>query len=107
MSFREKWRHAFALEPALPPEEDGLPDVLERFALQVVERRMETPAILFLETVRPLNFIGSQLMFAASPLVGLFRNTHQLNEVACALEHRGAVERLVQRIEQLSRDTDD
>jgi hypothetical protein len=102
MSFREKWRHAFALEPALPPEPETLPDVLEKFAAQVVERRMETPAILFLEMARPLNFIGSQLIFAVTPVAGLFKTDHELNEVARALEHRGTIERVVQRIEQLS-----
>lgn len=104
MSFREKWRHAFALEPALPPGRDALPDVLEKFAERVVECRVEIPAILFLEMARPLNFIGSQLIFAVTPVAGLFKTDHELNEVARALEHRGAIEKMVQRIEQLSQE---
>src|SRR2546426_2847551 len=53
-------RHAFAVEPEgqpLSPEDVAL---LERVAATVVERGMATPAILFLESVGPMSFLGSQ-----------------------------------------------
>lgn len=102
MSFISKWKHAFALEPDVPVAVESLPAILEKFAQTVVARRLDTPAILFLEMVRPLNFLGSQMVFAAVPIAGLFANERELNEVARALEHRGAVGCLISRIEQLS-----
>src|SRR5438445_5243030 len=53
-------RHAFAVEPEgqpLSPEDVAL---LERVAATVVERGMAMPAILFLESVGPMSFLGSQ-----------------------------------------------
>lgn len=102
MSFKEKLKHAFALEPALQPHTEQLPAILEKFATAVVDRGMETPAILFLEMVRPLNFLGSQMVFAAVPIAGIFTNPSELEEMATALEHRGAIGNVVERIEQLS-----
>ena len=102
MSFREKWKHAFALAPESMPDGGALPDILETFAQTVVRRKMETPAILFLEMVRPLNFLGSQLVFAAVPIAGVFTSAEELQQVANALAHRGAIGRVVSRIEQLS-----
>ncbi|MBN2719358.1 MAG: hypothetical protein JXX14_26140 [Deltaproteobacteria bacterium] len=102
MGFKEKWQHAFALAPEVAPEADALPDILEKFAITVVKRRMETPAILFLEMVKPLNFLGSQLVFAAVPIAGVFTSADELSQVAKALEHRGVIAALVTRIEELS-----
>ena len=102
MSFKEKWKHAFALEPETSPAANALPKILEKFARTVVARQLETPAILFLEMVRPLNFLGSQLVLAAVPFAGMFTCEQELKEVARALEHRGAIASLVRRIEQLS-----
>ena len=102
MSFKEKWKHAFALAPEEAPGADGLPAVLERFAQGVVTRRLEMPAILFLEMVRPLNFLGSQLVFASALIAGLFTSEREIKDVAKALEHRDSIASLIERIEQLS-----
>src|SRR2546427_12443486 len=62
-------RHAFALEPGgrpLSPEDVAL---LERVAATVVERGMATPAILFLESVGPMNFLGSQALHFFTPIL--------------------------------------
>jgi len=53
-------------EGELPPADL---EILSRIAGWVVERRMSVPAILFLESHRPLSFVGSQVMIMASPLV--------------------------------------
>ncbi|MBN2526145.1 MAG: hypothetical protein JXR76_07115 [Deltaproteobacteria bacterium] len=102
MSFKEKWQHAFGLAPDDEPQVDGLPEVLERFANGVVARGMETPAILFLEMVKPLNYIGSQLAYGLSPVAGVFGSAREMEEVARALEHRGAIGCVIERIEQLA-----
>ena len=56
--------------------EERLPDadqaLLDRVAVWICDRRMETPAVLFLETARPLSFVGSQAMHFFDPLVRHF-----------------------------------
>lgn len=47
-------------------------EILTRLANWVVKRRLTAPAIIFLESHRPLSFVGSQAMIAASPIVSFF-----------------------------------
>ena len=49
------------------PEEENA--VLEKLATKVVDRGMTIPAILFLESVKPLNYISSQAMVFFEPMV--------------------------------------
>ncbi len=44
---------------ALPPDEDA---VLEKLAKMVVKRGFSVPAIMFLESIKPLNYITSQAL---------------------------------------------
>ena len=100
-SFLKELKHAFAVDP-IPGGEVPLPASLERFAEGVVERNLETPAILLLETARPLSFLSSQLVFAASPLMQALVDGKTLHALGTALEDRRMVGRLIERIENLS-----
>lgn len=81
---------------------DGsLPEVLERFAQGVVSRQMETPAILFLEMMRPLNVLGAQVVHGAVPFASLVGGEQGCRELAEALEERGTVGRVLDRIEEI------
>jgi len=99
-TFVETLKHAFAVRRTEAPA--ALPAALERFARGVVERRMETPAIIFLESVVPLSFLGSQAMCAASPVARMLGAPGDFEEIAEALEDRGTVRRLALRIEELA-----
>jgi len=101
-AFFKELRHAFAVEP-VAGEEMPLPAALERFAEETVQRGMETPAILLLETGRPLSFLASQVMFAVSPLMRMVTKGGTLNDVAEAMTDRRTVEHLISRIETLAR----
>ena len=66
--FRDALRHAFAVEPAGPAE----PSAEERAALdpliaEVRRRGMVGPAVLFLESVSPLNNVGAQSLHFMQP----------------------------------------
>ncbi|MDD5308515.1 MAG: hypothetical protein PHU25_14430 [Deltaproteobacteria bacterium] len=98
--FLDELKRAFAVDPG--PKPDILPEPLERLAHAVVERRMEAPAVLLLESVRPLSFLGSQVLHAVEPLVRAVFAARDLPVVARALEDRRSVELLVRRIEELS-----
>ena len=83
---------------ALPAEEDAL---LEKVAHKVVDRRMAVPAIVFLESVKPLNFIGSQAMVFFEPIVQSLFNFKDYDTFRSALERRESIEILLLKIEAL------
>jgi hypothetical protein len=83
---------------ALPAEEEA---VLDKVARKVVDRRMAVPAIVFLESVKPLNFIGSQAMVFFEPIVQSLFNFKDYDTFRSALEKRESIEILLLKIEAL------
>lgn len=81
----------------LPEEEEA---VLLKLARKVVDKGMTVPAILFLESVKPLNFIGSQTMVFFEPIVQTVFNFKDYDNLRSALEKRESVEILILRIEE-------
>lgn len=82
-----------------PEERDRLIDEL---AQKIVDRRMETPAIMFLEMHKPVTFLASQSMLVASPfLVPLFgaEGVQRYSRLFSSVDN---VELLIERIEDLS-----
>ncbi len=82
----------------LPDEQEA---VLEKLAKQVVKRGMTVPAIIFLESVRPLNFIASQAMVFFEPIVQTVFNFKDYDNLRLALEERQSIEILLLKIEEL------
>ncbi|HUV30777.1 MAG TPA: hypothetical protein VMY05_06805 [Acidobacteriota bacterium] len=79
------------------PEEEQA--VLEKLARKTIEKGMTVPAILFLESVKPLNFIGSQILIFFEPIVQTIFNFKDYNTFRSALEKRESIEFLITRIE--------
>jgi len=86
---------------ALPAEEKA---VLEKVAHKVVDRRMAVPAILFLESVKPLNYIGSQALVFFEPIVQSLFNFKDYDTFRQALEKRETIEILLRKIEEYDAD---
>ena len=86
------------------PKKDPLPkeqvEVLDKLARAVVRRGMTVPAILFLESVKPLNYIGSQVMVFFEPIVQTVFNFKDYELIREALERRDTIEKLVLLIEE-------
>ena len=80
----------------LPEDEEA---VLVKLANKVVEKGMTVPAILFLESVKPLNFIGSQTMVFFEPIIQTVFNFKDYDNLRSALEKRESIEILILRIE--------
>jgi hypothetical protein len=112
--------HAFAVEKGtedeLSPENI---ETLEQLAERVVKMQMAVPAIMFLESIRPLNYLGSQaLLFfkpllgiavdgvnlATAPLLGFSLDVTFYSRVQEVLEKRASVEALIVRIERRLQD---
>ena len=82
-----------------PEERDKL---INELAQKVVDKRMETPAIMFLEMHKPVTFLASQSILVASPfLVPLFgaEGVQKYSRLFSSVDN---VELLIERIEELS-----
>ena len=72
--------------------------IIDRITNEVVERKLETIAIMFLESVKPLSYIGSQFALAfAAPFLSLFGDIGI--DYIKFFDKRENVERLLKRIE--------
>jgi len=84
-------------------EAEPIPDdenrVLDKLAERVVRWKMSVPAIIFLESVKPLNYIGSQALVFFEPIVQSLFNFRDYDTFRRAMERRENVERLLQKIE--------
>jgi hypothetical protein len=74
-------------------------ELLDRLASRVVELRMEVPAILAIETGKPLSLLASQAMVFLEPLVLSVFNLTGYRRIALLMERREALEALVRSIE--------
>ena len=100
--FREGLRHAFAVRPEQDVFTIEDAALLERMADAVVKRGMATPATVFLESVGPMNFLGSQALHFLTPILEFTFNAKEVEQVAHLLERRDTISRLIALIEAKS-----
>ena len=79
-------------------------EAIDRVARFVVRFGLTVPAVLWLESTRPLAFVGSQFMHVLSPSVTTILPVNEWDALAELLEERDGIELLIQRIEQLDRE---
>lgn len=76
--------------------------LLDRVADAVVKRGMTAPATVFLESLGPMNFLGSQALYFLTPIVEWAFNAREVEQVARLLERRDTISRLITIIETKS-----
>jgi len=76
-------------------------EALDKVAREVVSRRMAVPVIMFLESVKPLNWLASQLMLFLEPFYAWILGFRQIIDLRRALSKREAVPMLIEKIERL------
>lgn len=100
----KRWRKEFVHAFALNPTEEGLAreDValLEKIAHGIVRREMAAPALIFLESLGPLSFLGSQALHGLIPFLELVSNEKELERLATILERRDSIDRLILLIQE-------
>ncbi len=85
-------------EPELPAADLAM---LDELADAIVRRHLATPALFFLESMRPLGFVGSQMMVFLRPVVALiWPSPERWDQVQRVLEVRGSMELLARRLEE-------
>src|SRR5262245_20380354 len=75
--------------------------LVARFAKAVVDRRMAMPAVLFLESMSPLNFVGASALHFFNPVLSVVFSFQEIERIALFLEKRESVAALVTAIEAL------
>jgi hypothetical protein len=95
--FRPGMEHPQGEQSGVPAEEDA---VMDKVARKVIQWRMAVPAILFLESVKPLNYIGAQAMVFFEPIVQTLFNFRDYDTFRLAMERRENIENLLQKIEK-------
>ena len=97
--FRSWWDHAFAV--ATKDEfTDADQELIESLARFVVHRGMVAPALLVLESGRPLNFVGSQLLAFLAPFVTLIFKEPEYDRFVAILEKRRSIDLIIEAIER-------
>ncbi len=85
-------------EKGFTPEDEKL---VSKVAERIVRMRMTVPAIFFLESSKPLAFLGGQLLIFLEPFVQTLFNFRQYQRFAFLMEDRDNWERLIRKVEDL------
>jgi hypothetical protein len=96
------FRHAFSTVddgPAEPTPEEAA--VVDRVLSAVVERGLTTPALLMIESVRPLNYVGAQAMRFFQPLAEVVLPAAGYQLFTGFLERRSSIDYLSRRLQEL------
>ncbi len=89
-----------------PLDAEQLRLLVDSVAKPIVDRRLEVPAVLFLETYRPLSFVASQSLLVAMPFLAPFVGAQRVADLSKILKDRANVEVLLRRIEDMANDRD-
>lgn len=88
------------VSPEEVPEERRQ-EIIRVLARAIVERRLTAPAVFFLESMKPLSFVGSQAMIFLQPVIQAIFPFRSYNEFSVMMEDRKNVEELICEMERL------
>jgi hypothetical protein len=85
---------------------EEIDDTLERIANKIVEGKMEAPALLFFESIRPVSFIGFRLGGAfLAPLIPFIG--YSVDDFIVPFRERENVEKVIKLIELKAKERDE
>jgi hypothetical protein len=79
--------------------EEDFTDLIEKIARAVVQRQLTVPAIILLESIKPLSFLGNQILIFANPVVSLIVQSKEYYRFVRMIEERENIEKLTVAIE--------
>ncbi len=88
------FRQAFAVMPEGQPLSAEDVALLERVADAVIRRGLAALALIFLESMGPMNFLGSQALHFFTPLLDVVFPQRDIERIALLLERRDTLSRL-------------
>jgi len=84
--------------------EERAVELIEKISKFIAQKRMAAPAIMTIESLRPLARIGSQLMHFLAPFAEIIFNPKEYQEFAALLENEEYVRLLIKRIDEMDVD---
>ena len=93
-------KHAFTIETSEDKIFEDEAEFLEKLADKIARRRLSAPAILFLETFRPVNYISNQTMVFFRPFLTFIFPQRQYDIMSKLLEKRESMSKLVTLLEK-------
>lgn len=88
-------------EPTMTREEEE--KFIDKAATRIVDMGMDFPAIVLLESSKPFAFLGGQLFYMITPFLGAFNLEQSGMRYKNFFEKPENIERLLKRIEELSK----
>lgn len=76
-------------------------ELIEKVSVFIVKRKMASPAIMTIESLRPLTRVGSQILYFLAPFAELIFNPKEYQEFALLLEKDDNIKLLLSRIDEL------
>jgi len=73
--------------------------LLDEAARRIVEMRMAVPAMMFFESIAPMNLVTANMLHMMSPVLGIALSPGLLERVALLLERRETIPDFVRRID--------
>ena len=84
--------------------EERAVELIEKISKFIAQKRMAAPAIMTIESLRPLARIGSQLMHFLATFSEVIFNPKEYQEFAALLENEEYVRLLIKRIDEMDVD---
>ena len=82
-------------------DEKEASDMIERVARFIAERHLAPAGILFIESVRPLHGIASQLLYFILPAAEVIFDSKRYQQFTLMVQREEYLKRLVNRIDEL------
>lgn len=92
------WRHAFTVSPTADIWSDFDRELVDKLAAFVVRRGLSAPAMMMLESSRPINFVGSQVLAFLGPFATLVFSRGEYDRFVRLLERRECVDIIMDAI---------
>ena len=99
---KEKIKHAFAIgksDSFSPNIKEEV--VVEKVCNEIVKRHLTLPAIVMLETFRPLNYLGSQVMHFFHPIISSILTIDGYSDFTALLEKRESVDYIINKLKSI------
>jgi hypothetical protein len=80
-------------------------ELLDAVARRLVRMGLAVPSVFFLESTKPLSFVGSQVLVFLEPFVQAFLTVRRYQQFTRMMEDRRNVEKLIQRVEAIDDET--
>lgn len=88
-------------EPKFEVTEERKKILINKIAQKVIDYRLSPVAIVFLESSKPISFLGNQFMIFMQPFYRALFAYREYEEITAMLEDRNNIEALICEIERL------